>query len=98
SRLLNRDDNAVAKDMANRRQTAGEADAHRAPAGWNQPTVRPSTVNRFFATATTCSVVTASTPGRRRPKNPSPATVSKYPSWCAVVVTLSVSKTSLALH
>ena len=48
------------------------------------------------ATAATCSIVTSAIREGSASTSSALATVSKYPSWCAMFVTLSLSKTSLA--
>ena len=102
-RLLNDDDGAVREHRSNRRQSAHAASS-RAPAVSLPLSMRAGTSRRCGSPAAaggarrpaTSVGVTARPATACRSKNPGPVTVSKYPSWCAMFVTLSVSKTNRA--
>ena len=100
-RLLNDHDSAAVEDGPDRRQPSHRRRRHGCalhlrqglePA--NRAIRRVAAVRR--ATSETSAAVTRATRACSSSKKPGPVTVSKYPSWCAMFVTLSVSKTKRA--
>ena len=76
----------------------GRTAAGRSPAGSNQPIVRfDGPQHRGRAASATSPGVTACDARGIDANRSTLAIVSKYPSWCAMLVTLSLSKTSRAL-
>ena len=101
ARLLRQHDDAVGQYGPGRRQTGRgrrvAAGVIATGSGSNQPMVRFDGARIVRAASATASRVTAAMRAPRPLNTSTPAMVSKYPSWWAMLVTLSLSKTSRAL-